>query len=185
MARINLGPDEVIYPEPVLMIAAYDENGTPDIMNAAWGGICGTKQIAMCISPGHKTVKNILVKKAFTVSFATVDTVVASDYAGIVSGNNVPDKFAKAGFTATKSPKVDAPLVDQYPVALECQMKSYDPETHIMIGNIIDISADESVMTDGKIDVAKLKPITYDGHNQTYHAIGELVGQAFEDGKKL
>ena len=111
------------------MIAAYDENGTPDIMNAAWGGISGENQISMCISPGHKTVKNILVKKAFTVSFATADKVIESDYVGIVSANDVPDKFARAGFTAAKSQYVDAPLVEQYPVAIECEMVSYDEKT--------------------------------------------------------
>ena len=153
------------------MIAAYDENGTPDIMNAAWGGISGGNQISMCISPGHKTVKNILVKKAFTVSFATADLVVESDYVGIVSANDVPDKFAKAGFTATKSEFVDAPLVDQYPVAIECEMVSYDEESHIMIGKIVNVCADESILTDGAIDLGKLS--------------GEIVGKAFEDGKQM
>ena len=167
------------------MIAAYDEDGTPDIMNAAWGGISSANQISMCISPGHKTVKNILIKKAFTVSFATVDKVIESDYVGIVSANDVPDKFARAGFTATKSEYVDAPLVDQYPVALECEMVSYDADTLIMIGKILNVSADESVLTDGAIDLAKLRPIVYDGMNHNYNVLGEVVGKAFEDGKKM
>ena len=167
------------------MIAAYDENGTPDIMNAAWGGISSANQISMCISPGHKSVKNILIKKAFTVSFATVDKVIESDYVGIVSANDVPDKFARAGFTATKSEYVDAPLVDQYPVALECEMVSYDADTHIMIGKILNVSADESVLTDGAIDLAKLRPITYDGMNHNYNVLGEIVGKAFADGEKM
>ena len=185
MARKNFGPNSFITPEPVLMIAAYDENGTPDIMNAAWGGISSANQISMCISPGHKTVKNILIKKAFTVSFATVDKVIESDYVGIVSANDVPDKFARAGFTATKSEYVDAPLVDQYPVALECEMVSYDADTHIMIGKILNVSADESVLTDGAIDLAKLRPIVYDGMNHNYNVLGEVVGKAFEDGKQM
>ena len=167
------------------MIAAYDEDGTPDIMNAAWGGISSANQISMCISPEHKTVKNILIKKAFTVSFATVDKVIESDYVGIVSANDVPDKFARAGFTATKSEYVDAPLVDQYPVALECEMVSYDADTHIMIGKILNVSADESVLTDGAIDLAKLRPIVYDGMNHNYNVLGEVVCKAFEDGKKM
>ena len=185
MARINLGTESFITPEPVLMIAAYDENGVPDIMNAAWGGISGENQISMCISPGHKTTKNILIKKAFTVSFATADTVVASDYVGIVSANQVPDKFAKAGFTATKSEFVDAPLVDQYPLAIECEMVSYDADTHIMTGKILNISADESVLTDGAVDLAKVRPIVYDGLNFNYNVLGEIVGTAFEDGKQM
>ena len=185
MARKNFGPNSFITPEPVLMIAAYDENGTPDIMNAAWGGISGANQISMCISPGHKTVKNILVSKAFTVSFATADKVIESDYVGIVSANEVPDKFAKAGFTATKSEYVNAPLVDQYPLAIECEMVSYDADSHIMIGKIVNVSADESVLTDGAIDLAKVRPIIYDGMNHNYNVMGEIVGKAFEDGKKM
>lgn len=167
------------------MIAAYDENGTPDIMNAAWGGVSGANQISMCISPGHKTVKNILVSKAFTVSFATADTVIESDYVGIVSANDVPDKFAKAGFTATKSGFVNAPLVDQYPLAIECEMVSYDADSHIMTGRIVNVSADESILTDGAIDLAKVRPIVYDGLNHNYNVLGEIVGKAFEDGKKM
>ena len=185
MARKNFGPNSFITPEPVLMIAAYDIDGTPDIMNAAWGGVSGANQISMCISPGHKTVKNILLKKAFTVSFATADTVIASDYVGIVSANDVPNKFARAGFTATKSEYVDAPLVDQYPVAIECEMVSYDADTHIMIGKIVNVCADESVLTDGAIDLAKLRPITYDGMNHNYNVLGEIVGKAFADGEKM
>ena len=167
------------------MIAAYDEEGTPDIMNAAWGGISGANQISMCISPGHKTVKNILVKKAFTVSFATADKVIESDYVGIVSANDVPDKFARAGFTAVKSEYVDAPLVEQYPVALECEMVSYDEASHIMTGRIVNVSADESVLTDGAIDLAKVRPIVYDGMNHNYNVLGGIAGKAFEDGEKM
>lgn len=185
MARKNFGPNSFITPEPVLMVAAYDENGTPDIMNAAWGGVSGANQISMCLSPGHKTVKNILERKAFTVSFATASTVVESDYVGIVSANEVPDKFARAGFTATKSEYVDAPLVDQYPAAIECELLSYDADTHLMIGNIVNVSADESVLTDGAIDLGKLQPITYDGMNHNYNVIGAVVGKAFADGAKL
>ncbi|MBQ0079648.1 MAG: flavin reductase [Eubacterium sp.] len=186
MSRINLGPQSLIYPEPVLMVAAYDEDGTPDIMNAAWGGVSGANQITMCLSPGHKTVKNILIHKAFTVSFATADTVVESDYVGIVSANDVPDKFARAGFTATKSETVDAPLVDQYPVALECQLKSYDEDTHIMIGDIKNVAVAEGYLTEaGTIDVAKLQPIAYDGNNHNYNVLGPVVGKAFSDGAKL
>lgn len=185
MARKNFGPNSFITPEPVLMLAAYDENGVPDVMNAAWGGISSANQISMCVTPTHKTVKNVLVRKAFTVSFATVDTLVESDYAGIVSANDVPDKFARAGFTATKSEFVDAPLVDQYPVAIECEMVSYDADTHILIGNIVNVCAEESVLTDGAIDLGKLCPIVYDGMNHNYNVLGEIVGKAFHDGEKL
>lgn len=167
------------------MIASYAEDGTPDIMNAAWGGVSGTNQISMCLGPRHKSVKNILATGAFTVSFATADTLVASDYAGIVSANDVPDKFERGGFTATKSAFVNAPLVDQYPLAIECELVSYDEGTHIMIGSIVNVSADEDVLTDGAIDLAKVRPITFDGINHNYNVLGEIVGKAFEDGKQL
>lgn len=185
MARKNFGANSFITPEPVLMLAAYDENGKVDLMNVAWGGVSGANQLSMCVSPGHKTVKSILVKKAFTVSFATADTVIESDYAGIVSGNDVVDKFNRTGFTAVKSDFVDAPLIDQYPVAIECELISYDADSHIMIGKILNVCADESVLTDGAIDLAKLRPIVYDGLNHNYNVLGQVVGKAFSDGEKL
>ena len=187
MARKNFGPNSFITPEPVLMIAAYDENGTPDIMNAAWGGISSANQISMCISPGHKTVKNILVKKAFTVSFATLDKVVESDYVGIVSANEVPDKFARAGFTATKSEYVDAPLVDQYPVALECEFVEYQSNEYGVgvIGRVVNVTADERVMTDGRVDMTKVDAIAFDPYTHGYYRVSERVGEAFRDGLKL
>ena len=122
--RKNFGAKPYTYPQPVLIISAYDENGTPDAMNAAWGGISDDTQISMCLSAGHKTVKNIQARKAFTVSMADAAHVVACDYVGIVSGNKVPDKFEKAGFHATKSEFVDAPLIDELPMTLECTLVS-------------------------------------------------------------
>ena len=181
----NFGAKAVITPLPVLIIATYNEDGTPDAMNAARGGQCGAKHIALNLGPSHPTTENIFRNQAFTVSFATADLVVESDYVGIVSANDVPDKFAKAGFTATKSEFVDAPLVDQYPVAIECEMVSYDADTHIMIGKIVNVCADESVLTDGAIDLGKLRPIIYDGMNHNYNVMGEVVGKAFEDGKQM
>ena len=155
--RKNFGAKPYTYPQPVLIIAAYDENGTPDAMNAAWGGISDDTQISMCLSAGHKTVKNIQARKAFTVSMADAAHVVACDYVGIVSGNKVPDKFEKAGFHATKSEFVDAPLIDELPMTLECTLVSYDPETCRLVGEIVNVSADERILDEnGKIDPAKL-----------------------------
>ena len=124
--------------------------------------------------------------KAFTVSVATADYVAACDYVGLVSGNKEPDKFAKAGFHATKSEFVDAPLIDELPMALECEAVSYDPETCRLVGRIVNVSADESVLgQNGKVDVGKLRPITFDTMNNQYLVLGEKVGQAFRDGKAL
>ena len=184
--RKNFGAKPYTYPQPVLIIAAYDENGTPDAMNAAWGGISDDTQISMCLSAGHKTVKNIQARKAFTVSMADAAHVVACDYVGIVSGNKVPDKFEKAGFHATKSEFVDAPLIDELPMTLECTLVSYDPETCRLVGEIVNVSADERILDEsGRIDPAKLEPITFDPVNNAYLKLGEKVGNAFKDGMQL
>ncbi len=183
--RKNFGAKPVLYPEPVLIIGTYDEQGVPNAMNAAWGGLSEETEISICLSPGHKTVKNILARKAFTISMATAGQVVACDYVGIVSGNEVADKFAKAGFHAVKSSFVDAPLIQELPMALECKLISYDPESCRMVGEIVNVCADESILTDGQIDPTKLRPITYDGVNHAYYVLGEKVGQAFSDGAAL
>lgn len=185
MSRTNFGKQTFMYPMPVLIIATYDENGNPDAMNAAWGGIHDTNQIGICIDPSHKTAKNLLKKKAFTVSMADAAHVTACDYVGIESGNIEADKIKKAGFTVTKSEFVDAPVINELPMCLECEMISYDLSTGCMVANIINVNADESVLTDGKIDPSKLRPITYDPVNHKYLALGEVVGTAFADGKKL
>ena len=183
--RKNFGAKPIIYPQPVFIIATYNDDGTPNAMNAAWGGISEHNQITMCISEDHQTTKNVLARGAFTVSMATVDTVVACDYVGIVSGGKVPDKMEKAGFHTTKSEFVDAPLIDELPMAAECKLLSYDGESCRMVGEVVNVCADESVLTNGKIDPMKLRPITFDGVNHTYLALGKKVGTAFSDGLKL
>ncbi len=183
--RKNFGPKTWMYPLPVLIVGTYDENGNPNAMNAAWGGIYDTDQIMLCLSEGHKTYKNIKAKGAFTVSMATADHVVACDYVGMESGNKVADKFAKAGFTATKSEFVDAPIIDQLPMTIECRLLGETPEG-ILIGQIVNISADASILdADGKISPELLKPITYDSVHHVYRTLGEVVGHAFQDGAAL
>ena len=184
--RKNFGVKPLCYPQPVFIIGTYDENGVPDAMNAAWGGISEENEVSICISEDHKTTKNIAVKKAFTVSMGTADQVVACDYVGIESGNKVPDKVARAGWTVTKSAFVDAPLFDQLPMAMECELISYTPETCRLVGRIVNVSADESVLNDkGVVDPAKLRPITFDPMNNTYLELGSKAGNAFCDGVKL
>lgn len=183
--RKNFGAKPILYPQPVFIIVSYDESGVADAMNAAWGGISESNEISICLSAGHKTVKNILKRKAFTVSMATADTVVACDYVGLVSGNNVADKLEKAGFHTVKSEFVDAPIIEELPMAVECKLISYDPKSCRMVGEIINVCADESILSDGNIDPMKLRPITYDGMNHTYHVLGEKVGNAFKDGAQL
>lgn len=184
--RKNFGAKPLLYPQPVFIIAAYDENGKPNAMNAAWGGVADANKIMICISPGHKTTKNILLKKEFTVSMGTADQVVACDYVGIVSGNNEPGKMEKAGFHTTKAEFVDAPIIDELPMALECKLISYDTEEHIMIAEVVNVNADETVLNEnGKVDIAKLRPIAFDAMNGAYVTLGEKVGNAFKDGAAL
>ena len=184
--RKNFGAKPICYPQPVFILAAYDKNGVPNAMNAAWGGISEDQEVSICVSADHKTTLNILEKKAFTVSMATADQMVACDYVGIISGNKVPDKFEKAGWHATKSQFVDAPLIDELPMAMECELVSYDPETCRLIGRIVNVSADESVLNEkGKVDPMKLRPIAFDPMNNAYLVLGEKVGNAFKDGLQI
>ena len=183
--RKNFGPKTACYPMPVYIIATYNADGSPNAMNAAWGGISEEKEISICIDSAHKTAENLIARGAFTVSMATEKSMAACDYVGIVSCNKEPRKFEKAGFHATPSEFVDAPLIDELPMALECKVISYDPESCRLVGEIVNVCADESVITDGKVDVSKLRPITYDPMNHHYLVLGEKVGQAFHDGKSL
>ncbi len=182
--RKNFGPKTWMYPLPVLIIGTYDENGNPNAMNAAWGGIYDTDQVMLCLSHGHKTYKNIQTKGAFTVSMATADQVVACDYVGIASGNRVENKFQKAGFTAARSEFVDAPIIQELPMTLECKLIGETPDG-IIIGQILNISAEESILTDGKIDPARLNPITFDPVHNTYRVLGGEVAKAFSAGSAL
>ena len=180
--RTNFGPNHALVttPQPCVMIATWDENKTPDVMMAAWAGQLDYKQIVISLSK-HKTTDNLEKTGAFTVSFADERTVAESDYFGLVSGNKVPDKVVKVGFTVTPSPNVNAPIINEYPLTLECKVISF--EDGMLIGEVINQSADESILTDGKVDLAKLKPIVFDAAGMCYRSLGEVVGQAWGSGK--
>ena len=183
--RKSFGVKNWLYPMPVFIVGTYDENGVPDAMNAAWGGIYDTNLIMVCLADDHKTTENIRKNGAFTVSFATVSTVIQADYVGIVSANECPDKFTRVGFHATKSSLVNAPIIDELPVTVECRLLKFN-EDGICIGEIVNVSADESVLDEsGRIDAKKLDPISYDSSAHLYWTLGEAVGHAFSDGKKL
>ena len=183
--RKNFGAKPMVYPMPVFIIATYGEDGTPNAMNAAWGGISEDEEISICISADHKTTENILRRKAFTVSMATEKYVAACDYVGIISGNDVPDKLTRAGFSVEKSEFVDAPIIKELPMAVECRLISYDENTCRLVGEIVNVCADEEVLTNGAIDPKKLRPITYDPASHGYYVLGEKVGQAFSDGESI
>lgn len=179
----NFGVKNWVFPMPVLMIGSYGEDGTPDLMNAAWGGVTFDDQITICIDTAHKTWRNIEARKAFTVAFATADVIESCDYAGIVSANQTPDKVARSGFTAVRSEFVDAPVMKELPLVLECELISMDPETCNAVGRIVNCAADESILTDGKPDAAKMKPVCFDTCGHVYRLMGEVVAKAFSCGK--
>ena len=184
--RKNLKAKAYVYPLPVLIIGTYDENGTPNAMNAAWGTVCDTAQVALCLSATHKTVKNLLKTKAFTVAMADEKNVIPADYVGVISANKLPEKLKKSGWHTVKSEFVNAPIIEELPLVLECKLVSYDTETEICIGEVVNVSADEGILDgNGKIDLTKFKPICYDCDGHGYYALGERVGNAFSDGLKI
>ena len=182
--RKNFGSNHALVttPQPCVMIATWDKDHNPDVMMAAWAGQQDYNQIVISLSK-HKTTDNLELTGAFTISFADERTVAESDYFGLVSGNDVPDKVARTGFTFIPSPNVDAPIINEYPLTLECRVVSF--EDGILIGEVVNQSADESILTDGKVDLAKLKPIVFDASAMCYRSVGDSVGQAWGSGKKF
>lgn len=184
--RKNFGAKPWTYPQPVFIIATYGADGTPDAMNAAWGGISDDTQISMCLSAGHKTVQNILARKAFTVSMANAAHVKECDYVGIESANDVPDKLERAGFHTVQAEFVDAPVIEELPMAVECKLINYDPKSCRLVGEIVNVSAEEWILDEkGRIDPVKLEPIVFDPVNNVYLKLGEKVGDAFREGLQL
>lgn len=183
--RKDFGQQTWFYPLPVLIIGSYDENGNANAMNAAWGGIYDRNHVILCLTASHKTTQNIKAKGAFTVSFADVAHMVAADYVGLVSANDTSDKLEKAGFHTAKSKHVDAPIIDELPMALECKLTKVNEDGNI-IGEIINVSADERILdADGNINPAKLQAISFDPVHNAYLKLGEKIGNAFKDGGAL
>lgn len=186
--RKNLGKKALIAPAPVFMMATYDENGNADVMNIAWGGQCGPAHIAFNLSH-HKSTENLEVKKEFTVSLATKNTELISDYFGVVSGKD-EDKIAKSGVHTHKSEFVDAPIIDEYPITMECKVVSMkqDELTHELrvVGEVVNLNVDESVLDEnGNVDLGKAGLISFDGNAGAYREVGAIVGKAFSDGMQL
>lgn len=183
--RKNFGAKTWLYPMPVLIVGTYSEDGTPNAMNAAWGGIYDTGLLMVCLADEHKTTENIKKNGAFTVSFATAQTVSECDYLGLVSANDVPDKITRAGLHTRRSEFVNAPIIEELPVSVECKLLKFN-EDGICIGEIVNVSAEESVLdATGKIDAKKVNPIIYDSSAHAYWSYGERVGSAFSDGKRI
>lgn len=185
--RKNIKTTEAIFPMPVLMIATYNEDNTVDVMNAAWGMMLERDYVVLNLTETHKTVKNIKERKAFTVSIADSNHVVEADYFGVVSGNNTENKFEKSGLTATKSEVVDAPIVNEFPICMECEFVEYQDDEFGcgVVGKVVNVTADEKVMTNDQVDIAKVNAIAFDPYTHGYYKVTERVGEAFKDGLKL
>ena len=175
---------EAIFPMPVLMIATYNDDGTVNVMNAAWGTMFERDQVILNLDESHKTVKNIRKRKAFTVSLANAKNLVVADYLGIVSGNNNPDKFKNSGLTASKSENVDAPIINEFPICMECSLLENESNFGI-VGKVVNTLADEDVMNGDNVDISLLEAIAFDPYTHGYYKVTERVGNAFKDGLKL
>lgn len=185
--RTKLELTEGIFPMPVLMIATYNDDGSIDVMNAAWGTMQARGTVALNLTETHKTVENIKARKAFTVSIADADHMVEADFFGDVSGKTEPDKFAKSGLTASKAEFVDAPVVNEFPICMECEFVEYQHNEYGcgVIGKVVNITADDKVMVNGKIDMSLVNAIAFDPYTHGYYKVSERVGEAFSDGLKL
>lgn len=188
MAFKDLGAKPILFPQPTYMIGTYNDDDSVDLMMMAWGGVCARDMVALNIGERHKTTANLRRRKAFTLAVPGTDTLAESDYFGIVSANDVPDKFAKTGLHTEKSAKVDAPVITEYPLTFECEVVEFQDQPYGLrvLGKVVSIVADESVLTaDGKVDAEKLGAFAFDGDQNGYYAIGSRVGTAWDDGKKF
>ncbi len=185
--RTKLSVTEGIFPMPVLMVATYNEDGSVNVMNAAWGTMQERNMVALNLTETHKTVKNIKVRGAFTVSIADAAHLVEADYFGVESGNRVSDKFARSGLTASKAETVDAPVINEFPLCLECEFVEYQSGEYGcgVIGKVVNVTADKRVMVNGKIDMSLVNAIAFDPYTHGYYKVTERVGEAFKDGLKL
>ena len=184
----DLGLVQAVYPMPVLMVAAYDENEKVNVMNAAWGQICDEDKIILFIGEGKKTWLNIKASKAFTVALADEAHLDVADFFGIASGNKMDDKFERTGYHAVKSDKVNAPIIEEFPVVMECELLEFLHTDHVdgIVGKIVNVKAEESVLSDnGKVEPEKLHAVMFDTFRSGYYVTGEKVGQAWKTGAAL
>lgn len=185
--RTKLNITEGIFPMPILMIATYNEDGIVNVMNAAWGTMQARDTVALSLTESHKTVQNIKARGAFTISIADASHITEADYFGVESGNRIPDKFIRSGLTATKAESVDAPVINEFPICLECKFIEYQSNKYGcgVIGKVVNVTADEKVMVQGKINMSLVNAIAFDPYTHGYYKVTERVGEAFRDGLKL
>ena len=178
---------EAIFPMPVLLISTFNEDGSVDVMNAAWGTMLERDMVALNLTETHKTVQNIKARKGFVIHIADAKHVTEADFFGVVSGNNDKDKFAKSGLTFVKSNLVDAPVINEFPIAIECEFIEYqnNPTGIGVIGKVVRTSVEEANLKDGKVDIDSLEAIAFDPYTHGYYKVSGRVGEAFKDGLKL
>ena len=184
----DLGVKPYTFPMPVLMIATYGEDGKVDVMNMAWGGVCAENMVALNIDEGHKTSENIKQRGAFTLSIADIPHIKEADFFGIATGNKMADKFERSGLHAVRSARVDAPVVEEFPLTLECKMVECQHTAYgfRVLGEIVGVLADEKVLDEkGKVVPEKLNAFVFDQFRSGYYALGEKVGQAWQSGAEL
>ncbi|MBC5998507.1 flavin reductase [Clostridiales Family XIII bacterium BX16] len=185
--RVKVNNSDGIFPMPVLMIATYNEDGSVNVMNAAWGSMQARGHVVLKLTETHKTVENIKARGAFTVSIADAAHMVEADYFGIESGNDVPDKFERSGMTASKAERVDAPIINEFPLCLECEFIEYQGGEYGcgVIGKVVNVTADDSVLVNGQLDMSLVNAIAFDTYTHGYYKVTERVGEAFQEGLKL
>ena len=185
--RKDIKTTEGIFPMPVLMVATYNEDGSVNVMNAAWGTMQERDHVVLNLSETHKTVQNIKTRKAFTVSIADASHVVEADYFGVESGNKTLKKFENSGLTAVRSEHVDAPVIQEFPLCMECEFIEYQDGEYGcgVIGKVVNTTADEKVMDGEKVDISKVAAIAFDPYTHGYYKVAERVGEAFRDGLQL
>ena len=184
----NLGVVPAVYPMPVLMVAAYDENEKVNVMNVAWGQICDEDKIILFIGAGKRTWLNIKASKAFTVALADEAHMDVADFFGIASGNKIDDKFERTGYHAVKSDVVHAPIIEEFPVVMECELLEFLHTEHVdgIVGKIVNVKAEEAVLSEkGKVDPTKLNALIFDQFRHGYYVSGEQVGKAWNAGAAL
>ena len=184
----DLGPVPAVYPMPVLMVASYDENEKVNVMNAAWGQICDDDKIILFIGEGKKTWLNIKASRAFTVALADKDHMAAADFFGIASGNRISDKFERTGFHAVKSDRVHAPIIEEFPVVMECELLEFLHTDYVdgIVGRIVNVKAEEAVLGEnGKVDPSRLNALMFDQFQNGYYVTGEKVGMAWNAGAPI
>lgn len=184
----DFGVKPYLFPMPTYMIGTYNEDESVDVMMMAWGGICATDMVALNLEEDHKTVANLKARKAFTLAVPGVDTLEASDFLGIASSNQMADKFERSGLHATKSNRVDAPVITEYPLTLECEVVEMQDQPYGLrvLGKIVNVIADEKILDEkGKIDAGKIQAFAFDQMQNGYYGIGDKVGKAWNSGAYL